>query len=48
VRCAGWDVFSLRYDVEEPLASVLTDAAAARLQVTATSACTTTKHSMGS
>jgi gamma-tubulin complex component 3 len=24
---AGWDVFSLRYTVEEPLASVVTDAA---------------------
>ncbi len=28
----GWDVFSLRYALEEPLATVLPDAAKARLQ----------------
>ena len=30
---AGWDVFSLRYRLDEPLTTVLTDSAAARLQV---------------
>lgn len=32
---AGWDVFSLRYSVEEPLATVMTDAAAAQIQAVA-------------
>ncbi len=32
---AGWDVFSLRYSVDEPLATVLTDAAAAQIQAVA-------------
>ncbi|EIE20511.1 hypothetical protein COCSUDRAFT_48540 [Coccomyxa subellipsoidea C-169] len=31
----GWDVFSLRYSVEEPLATVMTDAAAAQIQAVA-------------
>jgi hypothetical protein len=32
---AGWDVFSLRYSVDEPLATVLTDAGAAQIQAVA-------------
>ncbi|KAK9917451.1 hypothetical protein WJX75_004487 [Coccomyxa subellipsoidea] len=31
----GWDVFSLRYSVDEPLATVLTDAGAAQIQAVA-------------